>query len=205
MALSVNYPAGNYPAGNPSAGIAAASGAEERSRGAELLWPGVIAAAAVGSSLTFACVAPFAAFAALLVATMAPRRAALMMAGVWAANQAVGFAVLGYPQTLETGLWGLAIAGGAMLGLLAAMAAQRALASRPSWLRVPASFVAAFAAYEVGLLAVALVLGGAENFAPSIVWTLAQTEAVWLAGLLVVAALLKSLGLMPGEARRAAA
>src|SRR5271154_2430920 len=92
----------------------------DRQRLGAMLWPVLLAAAAVGGSLAFACITPFAAFAALAAATQKPRAALGTMALIWAANQAVGFAFLHYPFDLSTSLWGLAILAAALLAAGAA-------------------------------------------------------------------------------------
>jgi hypothetical protein len=79
------------------------------------LWPAILALAAVGGSLVLTCVAPFAAFAVATAGTLRLRSALGTMAVIWLANQAVGFGALGYPWTLNTALWGLAM--GAAAGL----------------------------------------------------------------------------------------
>ena len=73
------------------------------------LWPAILALAAVGGSLALTCVAPFAAFAVATAGTLRLRSALGTMAVIWLANQAVGFGALGYPWTLNTVLWGLAM------------------------------------------------------------------------------------------------
>jgi hypothetical protein len=44
--------------------------------------------------MAFACITPFAAFAAIAAATLSLRRALLWTVGVWLANQAIGFGLL---------------------------------------------------------------------------------------------------------------
>src|SRR5271165_5988655 len=72
-------------------------------------WLLLLVAASVAFTFTFACAAPFAAFAAASACTL-PRRDAYSVAGaVWLANQGVGFAFLHYPWTMNCLAWGAAL------------------------------------------------------------------------------------------------
>ena len=119
----------------------------------EMLWPALLAAAAVGGSLAFACIAPFAALAALAAETQRPRAALGTLALIWAANQAVGFAFLDYPRDASTLLWGLAILVAALLATGAASFAVAHLGRMKRWQRLGLAFLAAFAVYQLALLA----------------------------------------------------
>ena len=151
-------------------------------------WPMALAAATVAGTLLTACMTPFVALGVMAAATMPRGRAALTVGGVWLANQALGFTVLGYPHTPSTFAWGgaLGVAG------LAAMLAASLLVGRGgvSALRLVTAFVAGFAVYEGLLFAFALAAGGLETFAPPIVARIAANEGVWLAGLAAVHLLL---------------
>jgi hypothetical protein len=154
------------------------------------LWPAILAVAAVGGSLALTCVAPFAAFAVATAGTLRLRSALGTMTVIWLANQAVGFGALGYPWTLNTVLWGLAIGAAAVLATLAASGALGRFHTSPGWLRLPLAFGTAFVVYEVALLTVAFVLGSGNVFAPAIVGRLALIDAAWLGGLVLVHAVL---------------
>ena len=154
------------------------------------LWPAFLAVASVGGSLALTCVAPFAAFAVATASTLRLRSALGTMAVIWLANQAVGFGVLGYPWTLNTALWGLAIGAAAGLATLAAVGVLGRFHVSPGWLRLPLAFGAAFGVYEVALMAVALILGSGDVFTSAIIGRLALIDAAWLGGLLLVHAVL---------------
>ncbi|MGH8067505.1 MAG: hypothetical protein ACRERE_20175 [Candidatus Entotheonellia bacterium] len=153
------------------------------------LWPAILAVAAVGGSLALTCVAPFAAFAVATAGTLRLRTALGTMAVIWLANQAVGFGALGYPWTLNTVLWGLAIGAAAVFATLAASGALRHVRSA-GWLRLPLAFGTAFVVYEVAIMAVSVILGSGDVFAPALLGRLALIDAAWLGGLVLVHAVL---------------
>ena len=55
------------------------------------LWPAILARVALGGSLAFTCVMPFAAFAVAMAGTLRRCNALGTMAVVWLVNQAVGY------------------------------------------------------------------------------------------------------------------
>ena len=144
------------------------------------------------ASLAFACAAPFAAFA-VIAAGMLPMRSALTTIGlVWLINQAIGFGVLSYPADVNTMLWGVVILAAALASTAAASTVlHHARGNRTVTLGI--AFVAAFAAYELPLLAATPVLGGHEAFAPAIVARIISLNALWLAGLVVASEILRML------------
>ena len=150
-----------------------------------MLWPAILVVAAVIGSLALTCVIPFAAFAVATAGTLRLRSALGTMAVMWLINQAVGFGALGYPWTLNTVLWGLAIGAAGLSATFAAAAALHRFRSSPAWVRLPIAFVTAFVLYEVALVAVAVPLGGAA-FAPAIVGRFALISGAWLAGLVLL-------------------
>jgi hypothetical protein len=156
------------------------------------LWPAILAVAAVGGSLALTCVAPFAAFAVATASTLRLRSALATMAVIWLANQAVGFGALGYPWTLNTGLWGLAMGAAAMLATLAASGVLGRFRGSPGWLQLPLAFGTAFVVYEVIIMAVSLILGSGDVVAPALLGRLALIDAAWLGGLVLVHAVLAS-------------
>ncbi len=164
---------------------------------AELAWHVLLLAAAIGSSFTFACVTPFAAFAVLTAGTLPWRRAFGMTLAIWAANQLLGFGVLGYPPDGITFAWGVAIGLAALAATLAAAASFWMARRQALWRRLPTAFIGAFAAYEIVLILTALLLGGSENFTPLIVGKLALSDAGWLVGLGIFRYWLVSFGLAP--------
>jgi hypothetical protein len=150
------------------------------------LWPAILTVAAVGGSLALTCVAPFAAFAVATAGTLRLRSALGTMAVIWLANQAVGFGALGYPWTLNTVLWGLAMGAAAVLATLAASGALRHVRSGGGWLRLPFAFGAAFVVYEMAIMAVSVILGSGDVFALALLGRLAPIDAAWLGGLVPV-------------------
>jgi hypothetical protein len=154
------------------------------------LWPAILAVTAVGGSLALTCVAPFVAFAVVTAGTLRLRSALGTMAVIWLANQALGFGVLGYPWTLNTMLWGLAIGGAAMLATVAASGALGRFRASAGWLRLPLAFGAAFVVYETAIMAASFSLGNGDVFAPALLGRLALIDAAWLGGLVLVHAVL---------------
>jgi len=149
---------------------------------AEAPWLLLLLAAAIGSSVTFACVTPFAAFAVLTAGTLRLRHALGAMIAIWAANQFLGYAFMGYPFDGSSVAWGIALAAAAGAATVAANAIFTR-AKLPAWLGVPIALVAAFATYEGVLLLVSAILGDSQNFAPPIVAKLALSDAAWLLAL----------------------
>jgi len=181
--MTHGFSTGSPTAGSIPSGIATT---DHSSTLVTMLWPAILAVAAVGSSLALTCVAPFAAFAVATAGTLRLRTALGTMAVLWMANQAVGFMALGYPWTFDTVLWGLAIGAAALLATLTASGALRRFHASPGWLQLPVAFGTAFVVYELALMAVAVVLGGGEAFAPAIVGRLVLIDAAWLGGLVIV-------------------
>ncbi|CAO1652907.1 hypothetical protein [Parasphingorhabdus sp. NYA22] len=146
------------------------------------IWAGVLATSSVLGSLALACIFPFAAIATLLAATLPFRKAAVWMGAVWFANQLVGYLILGYPQTANSFGHGLAMGVTAMatLGVAKMIFTLRGNQSPVSSLL---ALGGAFVAFEALLYVAALYLGGVANFAPSIVWMIAQNDILWFAGL----------------------
>ncbi len=119
-------------------------------------WLLLLVAASVAFTFTFACAAPFAAFAAASTCTL-PRRDAYSVAGaVWLANQGVGFAFLHYPWTMNCLAWGAALGTTSLLSTLAARLTMRRLAQVWVPARNPVTFLAAFAAYEAAVIVFSL-------------------------------------------------
>jgi hypothetical protein len=134
------------------------------------LWSALLIIGSVALSLGFACATPFAAFAAL-AALILPRNEALLAAsGVWLANQAVGFAFLHYPLTLNCFAWGAAVGVGILVAALAAQEADGRLAGVGTIAVSIGGFLAAFVAHQGFLfLIAAALLGGTEEFRPAII------------------------------------
>lgn len=163
--------------------------------------PVVLVAISAISSWEFACITPFVAFAVAAGYALSARDALLTVAGVWLANQAVGFAVLGYPWTLDTILWGFAIGAAALLAAVLAGAVIR-LGLRNNVAAIGAAFVLAFAAYEGGLFLVTFWLGGADAFTPTIVGHVALLNLGWTVALVGTYEVLRYSGAISGDRRR---
>ena len=160
-----------------------------------MLWPALLAVAAVGGSLAFACILPFAALAALAAETQRPRTALGTLALVWAANQAVGFAFLDYPRDASTLMWGLAILVAALLATCATCFVAARLNHVRRWQRLGLAFAAAFAVYQLALLGPSLFTGESANFTPAMIAGYARLDAAWLAGLAALHEILVRRGL----------
>lgn len=136
--------------------------------GEQATWALLLVALSALGSAGFACVTPFAAFAVAAGYVLPPRPAVFATAGVWLANQAVGFGYLHYPWDRDTILWGLAIGAAAIAATLLASVVLRRM-QHNFVAAAGAALVAAFAVYEAALFLVALVLGGVEAFTPAII------------------------------------
>lgn len=159
----------------------------------EPAWFLLLLAMAGLSSVTFACVTPFAAFAVLTAATVRRPVALCTMAATWLVNQLIGYTALGYPLDGATLAWGVAIGAAA----LAAAFAAGLILSRPSPVRLATAFIAALATFEGALYLVSLLLGGSANFAPVIVAQVALANAAWLVGIAALGIALTRLAAIP--------
>ena len=154
------------------------------------LWLGLLVAAGVGFTLVLACAMPFAALGTVAALTL-PRREGLLLTGAtWLANQIVGFVVLHYPWTADTLAWGLALGLVAVLTTLSAQALTRRLDGHGVIVAALAGFTVAFVVYEGALfLIAATLLGGTEDFMPSIVGYIFEINLAACAGLLLLSGL----------------
>lgn len=149
------------------------------------LWVSLIVVGCIGFSFVFACATPFAALATLAALNM-PRRDVFAVVGLaWLANQAIGYGLLGYPQTWDSFAWGAAIGIAAGLGAWAAMVAADRTQRFGKVLAIAAAFAAASLAYQAIMYLSGLVLPGG-GFSLSIVMTVLTINAGALLGLLVV-------------------
>ncbi len=135
------------------------------------------------ASFALACATPFAAFAVVAAAALPLRPALLVVAGAWLVNQGIGFGALHYPIDGSTIAWGFVIGAAALLATAAASAVLRTLPQGRTPLMLAIALVAAYAAYELALLAATPFLGGEGAFTAAIVTRLGFLSAVWLAGL----------------------
>jgi hypothetical protein len=147
------------------------------------LWPALLIAVSAISTLGFACVTPFAAFA-VAAAYVLPARAALFsVSGVWLANQAIGFAFLNYPWDANTVLWGIAIGAAALTATAVASLVLTSSARPRAVIALGLALPAAFVCYEAGLFLVTFGLGGQEAFTPAIVGPFALLNLAWTVAL----------------------
>jgi hypothetical protein len=154
---------------------AAGPGAE---RGVRSLWIALVAGFGVALSPLLACVTPFAALATVAALKLGLRDRAAVLGAIWLANQAIGFAFLGYPLTWGSAAWGVAI--GISTGI-AALAAAIFSAKRPAPFAVSLPLLAAFATFELSLDIFGLVLPGSDGaFAASIVFHVLLINVVTL-------------------------
>ncbi|UZK64930.1 hypothetical protein [Sphingomonas sp. M1-B02] len=153
-----------------------------------IAWPLALAFAAILGTLATACMMPFVAVATLAGATMPRAQALVTVAGVWAVNQLLGFAMLGYPFTAYAMVWGLALGAASVVAMLVARRTIGDAAALSS--RLVAVFAFAFAAYEGFLFLFSLLAGGTGTFAPSIVLQILANDALWLSGLVAFYTLL---------------
>lgn len=135
------------------------------------------------ASFAFACTTPFAAFAVVAAAMLPLRPALLVVTGAWLVNQTIGFGALHYPIDGSSIAWGFVVGAAALLATAASSAVLRMLPQGRTPLMLALTLVAAYAAYELALLAATPFLGGEGAFTAAIVTRIGLTSALWLAGL----------------------
>lgn len=145
-----------------------------------LPWPAVLLTSVLVGSTLFACAMPLVAIATLAAGTMTRRSAFLTLLLCWGINQVLGFTLHGYPQTLFTVGWGVAIGLG---GALALIVSQMSLRPGQFGLRLVPTLGLAFVAYELTLFVFSRVTGWACPFTVDVVSAVATHEALWFAGL----------------------
>jgi hypothetical protein len=174
-------------------------------RGASTLWISLLAAASTGTTLLLACATPFPALAALAAAHMRPRDGVALMLLAWAASQAVGFGLLGYPHDPLTLGWGVALATAAVGAALAGYAVLDVLGKAPVAAQLATAYGAAFAAFKGAIALWALALGGLHTaIAPSLLTEQFVRNGAILAGLYLLYRILVAAG-VPAPPRREAA
>jgi hypothetical protein len=158
------------------------------------LWIALVIVGSIGFSFAFACATPFAALAAV---DMQRRDLFILVGLAWLANQAIGYGLLGFPQTMDSFAWGAVIGIAAGLAAWAALTVTSRLARWGAISVTGVAFLAAFAAYELALYAASLVLpGGTSAFSLPVVWRIFYVNVIALAGLLVVHRLALGVGLV---------
>jgi hypothetical protein len=163
--------------------------------------PVVLVAISAVSSWEFACITPFVAFAVAAASSLSARAALLTVAAIWLLNQAIGFAVLGYPWSSDTILWGFAIGAAALLATLLASAVLR-IGFRNNVAAIAAVFVLAFGVYEGGLFLATFGLGGEDAFTMAIVGHVALLNLGWTVGLVGTYEIFRYSGAIPAPCRR---
>ena len=148
-----------------------------------LLWSAILGLTAIVGSYGFACVFPFAAIAALAAITLDTKRAAMLVAAVWAANQIVGFTLMNYPLDAQAFAWSafILVAAMAALGAAAAVGTRELLS-----VRTLGAVVASIAAYQAVMFVGAFALDGFESSTAAIVAQVALNDCIWFAGLAAV-------------------
>jgi len=151
---------------------------------ANKLWGPLLVLSSAASSLVFACVTPFAAFAVITTMTMPLRQALGTVAAVWFANQAVGFGFLGYPIAADSIAWGLVMGVAVLAATLCSAAALTRLSSRYDGVtKYAAGFAAAFGTYQGGLILTAVATGDMAAFSAEIIGGIAVLNGVWTVAL----------------------
>lgn len=150
------------------------------------------------SSWEFACITPFVASAVAAGYALSTRAAVLTVLAIWLVNQVIGFAVLGYPWTVDTILWGFAIGAAALLAAVLACATLRS-GLRNNVAAIGAAFLLAFVAYEGGLFMATFALGGQDAFTPAIVGNVALLNLGWTVGLVGAYEILRYTGVITPE------
>ena len=150
-------------------------------------WIALLGGASIGFSLIFACATPFVALVTLAALNMDRRDAFIVTGAVWLANQAVGYGILGYPHTLDSYAWGIAIGIAVLLALVAALAAGAQFERRGPFVATGAAFLSAFVVYELALYVAAFWLSSSDAaFSWPIVGYILQVNALGLVGLVIV-------------------
>ena len=148
-----------------------------------LLWSAILGLTAIVGSYGFACVFPFAAIAALAAVTLDTKRAAMLVAAVWAANQIVGFTLMNYPLDAQAFAW----SGFILMAAMAALGAAVFVGSRELLSILTLGAVAAsIAAYQAVMFVGAYALNGFESSTATIVAQVALNDCIWFAGLSAV-------------------
>jgi hypothetical protein len=159
-------------------------------------WIALLGGASIGFSLLFACATPFVALVTLAALNMDRRDAFIVTGAVWLANQAAGYGILGYPHTLDSYAWGIAIGIAVLLALAMARAVGAQVARRGAIVATGAAFASAFVVYELALYVAGFWLSSSSTaFSWPIIGYILQVNALGLAGLLIVRWVAANIGL----------
>jgi hypothetical protein len=125
---------------------------------------------------------------------MLPLSAALpVVIAAWIVNQAIGFGLLGYPMEMNTLLWGLAIGAAALAATAVSAQVSRLLPAANRAATLALAVGAAYALYELVLIACTPALGSSGAFTFAIIARLGLLNVLWMLGLIAaceIAALL---------------
>jgi len=166
-------------------------------------WLACLVLAVSGLSFVFDCATPFAAIGALAAMTLSRTDAIRITVALWLANQAIGYGVLGYPRTVNSFGWGLAIGAAAVLSTIVARLIVSRLRTARSLTRAVVALAGTFAVYEAALYTAAVAgLGGTGAFAAPIVTRILVINAVALAGLALLYRLGVAVGISPRPTSR---
>lgn len=160
------------------------------------VWVGTMAGVSTIVSLLLACATPFPSLAALTATHVSRRDGLILMFVAWFAAQAVNLVTHG------TGgmAWPFALATAAIVSLLSAEAAARAMRDRPAAVRTSAAYTAAFVGFKLGILAWAALLDhGWSAFSADVMLRQFVRYGAILAGLLAAQALLTRAGFHPAN------
>lgn len=161
------------------------------------IWAGLLIAATIILSGGFACAVPFAALAALAAFSADRKGGIVLIAAIWVANQAIGFAFLSYPLDFQTIGWGLMLGISVLLGLFAARLANSLLKDFSTVVRAGAALLFAFFAYEGSLYAASVATASSEAaFAWPIIERVAAINALSFAVLFCLYRALLAAGLL---------
>jgi hypothetical protein len=150
-------------------------------------WIALLTVATIAASFVFACATPFPALATLAALHMNRRDAFALIAVIWGANQIIGYGFLHYPQTPDSFAWGIAIGAGAMIATAIAAGAEKVVRPYGTIAAMPASFVLAFAGYEVMLRAAAAALPShPDAFGMAVTLYVLEVNALAFAGLMAL-------------------
>ena len=147
-------------------------------------WLAILVIAISAFSFVFACAPPFAAFGVLAAMTLSRRDALRTTVALWLVNQVIGYAVLGYPRTVNSFNWGLVMGVVAVMASLVAWQIVSRLRTASGLTQALVALGGTFAAYEAVLFTVAVAgLGGTGSFALPIVGRILVVNVAALAGL----------------------
>ena len=169
---------------------------------ARLIWAALLISGSIVLSAKFSCATPFAALAALAALDMKRTEGLLLVVGVWAANQAVGYGLLGYPMEAQSFAWGVAIGIAAVAGYVSARCAIAAMAPQGLVAATGAALIAAFVVYQAVLFATTAILPSGETaFSWPVVGEIAVANAIAYTVLLLLHRLVAMSGALPQISR----